>query len=134
MQIAISYREIQRFILHEFNKEVGIKYLNPKTLSVSFSPNRFIPSVRIDITIEEIRETAILLSYSARRGINLIIRGLISFMDEKMNKDIISIFPDKRLIYIQLYKIKGAQKTLEYLEPKDIRFVENGVMLDLAVK
>lgn len=134
MQIAISYREIQTFILREFNKEIGMKYLNPKTLSISFSPYRFVPSVRIDVTIEEINENSILLSYNARRGINIIIRGLISFMDEKVNNGFLSVLTDKRLIYIQLYKIKGAEKTLEYLEPKDIRLVENGVMIDLKVK
>ena len=110
MQIAISYREIQTFILHEFNKEIGLKYLNPKTISISVSPYRFVPSVRLDITIEEIHESSLILSYNARRGINLIIRGLISFMKDKVNNEFLSILTDKQLIYIQLYKINGDRK------------------------
>lgn len=55
MEVRIKYTEIQEFILKNFQKEVGLTYVDPSTVSVSTKVKvfDFVKNVGIDLKVEK---------------------------------------------------------------------------------
>lgn len=134
MQIFLSYTEIEQYIQNHYQKEIGIMFIDNHTISLSYSAHRFVPTVHITLKIERFTSEELILSYNGKRGINLIIHGIILFMEGKINKSTVEIMPERKEIYLYIDAIKGIEKAYEYLTPKDIFFTEEGMVLEAGVR
>ncbi|MCD7901809.1 MAG: hypothetical protein LUH22_18740 [Bacteroides sp.] len=101
--------------------------MDSQTLSLSYSPRRFLPAVRVEVKVESLNEESLILSYNGKAAMNMLIRGFIVYMNERIDKDIIRINLDKKLIQVRLRSIRGLEKTFEYLTPSTIFFDEEKV-------
>lgn len=137
MEVRIKYTEIEGFIKKNFQKEVGLAYVDPSTVSVSTKVKvfAFVKNVGVDLKVEKLEGTMLHLVYSGKLGIELLISPAISFLKrlvpEKTN--LISQGTGNR-VFVNLAEIDQLKAVLDKVELKSISFDENHVIVEAGLK
>lgn len=137
MEVRIKYTEIQEFILKNFQKEVGLAYVDPSTVSVSTKIKvfAFVKNVGVDLKVEKLEGSILHLVYSGKLGIELLISPAISFLKklvpEKTN--LISQGTGNR-VFVNLAEIDQLKAVLDKVELQSISFDENHVIVEAGLK
>lgn len=137
MEVRIKYTEIQEFIKKNFQKEVGLAYVDPSTVSVSTKIKvfAFVKNVGVDLKVEKLEGSKLPLVYSGKFGIELLISPAISFLKklvpEKTN--LISQGTGNR-VFVNLAEIDQLKAVLDKVELKSISFDENHVIVEAGLK
>ena len=137
MEVRIKYTEIQGFIKKNFQKEVGLNYVDPSTVSVSTKIKvfAFVKNVGVDLKVEKLEGSILHLVYSGKLGIELLISPAISFLKklvpEKTN--LISQGTGNR-VFVNLAEIEQLEKVLDKVELKSISFDENHIIVEADLK
>lgn len=137
MEVRIKYTEIEGFIKKNFQKEVGLAYVDPSTVSVSTKIKvfAFVKNVGVDLKVEKLEGTMLHLVYSGKLGIELLISPAISFLKrlvpEKTN--LISLGTGNR-VFVNLAEIDKLKAVLDKVELKSISFDENHVIVEAGLK
>ena len=135
MEVRIKYTEIEGFIKKNFQKEVGLAYVDPSTVSVSTKIKvfAFVKNVGIDLKVEELEGSKLPLVYSDKLGIELLISPAISFLKrlvpEKTN--LISQGTGNK-VFVNLAEIDKLKAVLDKVELQSISFDELMLSLRLA--
>lgn len=136
MEVRIEYAEIEGFIKKNFQKEVGLTYVDPSTVSVSTKIKvfAFVKNVGVDLKVEKLEDSKLPLVYSGK-GIELLISPAISFLKmlvpEKTN--LISQGTENRL-FVNLAEIDQLEAVLDKVELKSISFDENHIIVEASLK
>ena len=137
MEVRIKYTEIEGFIKQNFQKEVGLTYVDPSTVSVSTRIRvfAFVRNVGVDLKVEKLEGSILHLVYSGKLGIELLISPAISFLKrlvpEKTN--LISQGTGNR-VFVNLAEIDQLKEVLDKVELKSISFDENHVIVKAGLK
>lgn len=137
MEVRIKYTEIQEFIKKNFQKEVGVTYVDPSTVSVStrIQVFAFARNVGVDLKVEKLEGSILHLVYSGKLGIELLISPAISFLKrlvpEKTN--LISQGTGNKL-FVNLAEIDQLKEVLDKVELKSISFDENHIIVEADLK
>ena len=137
MEVRIKYTEIQEFIKKNFQKEVGLAYVDPSTVSVStrIQVFAFARNVGVDLKVEKLEGSILHLVYSGKLGIELLISPAISFLKklvpEKTN--LISQGTGNR-VFVNLAEIDQLKSVLDKVELQSISFDENHVIVEAGLK
>lgn len=137
MEVRIKYTEIQEFILKNFQKEVGLAYVDPSTVSVSTKIKvfAFVKNVGVDLKVEKLEGSILHLVYSGKLGIELLISPAISFLKklvpEKTN--LISQGTGNR-VFVNLAEIDQLKAVLDKVELQSISFDETHVIVEAGLK
>lgn len=137
MEVRIKYTEIQEFILKNFQKEVGLTYVDPSTVSVSTKVKvfAFVKNVGIDLKVEKLEGTMLHLVYGGKLGIEMLISPAISFLKklvpEKTN--LISQGTGNR-VFVNLAEIDQLEEVLDKVELQSISFDETHVIVEASLK
>lgn len=137
MEVRIKYTEIQEFILKNFQKEVGLAYVDPSTVSVSTKIKvfAFVKNVGVDLKVEKLEGSILHLVYSGKFGIELLISPAISFLKrlvpEKTN--LISQGTGNK-VFVNLAEIDQLKAVLDKVELKSISFDETHVIVEAGLK
>lgn len=137
MEVRIKYTEIQEFILKNFQKEVGLTYVDPSTVSVSTKVKvfAFVKNVGVDLKVEKLEGSKLPLVYSGKFGIELLISPAISFLKrlvpEKTN--LISQGTGNK-VFVNLAEIDQLKAVLDKVELQSISFDENHVIVEAGLK
>lgn len=137
MEVRIKYTEIQEFIKKNFQKEVGLAYVDPSTVSVStrIQVFAFARNVGVDLKVEKLEGSKLPLVYSGKFGIELLISPAISFLKklvpEKTN--LISQGTGNK-VFVNLAEIDQLEKVLDKVELQSISFDENHVIVEADLK
>lgn len=136
MKATLSFNEIKDIISKKTNNKVQLdfSYVNNSTIKVSYKPVAFLPAIGINVKIEEVGNSQIILSYSANNAIDMVIRGLAAFLDNHIPKEIIELDASIQCVCINLDKIEQLQKPLEMIELKQISFEEENVCAEIILK
>lgn len=136
MEVRIEYTEIQEFIKKNFQKEVGLTYVDPSTVSVSTKIKvfAFVKNVGVDVKVEKLEGSKLPLVYSGK-GIELLISPAISFLKrlvpEKAN--LISQGTGNR-VFVNLAEIDKLKAVLDKVELQSISFDETHVIVEAGLK
>lgn len=136
MEVRIEYTEIQEFIKKNFQKEVGLTYVDPSTVSVSTKIKvfAFVKNVGVDVKVEKLEGSKLPLVYSGK-GIELLISPAISFLKrlvpEKTN--LISQGTGNR-VFVNLAEIDQLKAVLDKVELQSISFDETHVIVEAGLK
>lgn len=135
MKATLSFNEIRDIISKKTNNKVQLdfSYVNNSTIKVSYKPVAFLPTVGINVRIEEVDNSQIILSYSANNAIDMVIRGLATFLDNHIPREIILLNTDTQKVLVNLGKIEQLQKPLEMVEIIDVYFENNGLACVLDI-
>ena len=137
MEVRIKYTEIEGFIKKNFQKEVGVAYVDPSTVSVSTKIKvfAFVKNVGIDLKVEELEGSKLPLVYSDKLGIELLISPAISFLKrlvpEKTN--LISQGTGNK-VFVNLDEIDQLKAVLDKVELQSISFDETHVIVEADLK
>lgn len=137
MEVRIKYTEIQEFIKKNFQKEVGLAYVDPSTVSVStrIQVFAFARNVGVDLKVEELEGSKLPLVYSGKFGIELLISPAISFLKrlvpEKTN--LISQGTGNK-VFVNLAEIDKLKAVLDKVELQSISFDETHVIVEAVLK
>lgn len=137
MEVRIKYTEIQEFIKKNFQKEVGLAYVDPSTVSVStrIQVFAFARNVGVDLKVEKLEGSKLPLVYSGKFGIELLISPAISFLKrlvpEKTN--LISQGTGNR-VFVNLAEIDQLKAVLDKVELQSISFDETHVIVEAGLK
>lgn len=137
MEVRIKYTEIQEFIKKNFQKEVGLTYVDPSTVSVStrIQVFAFVRNVGVDLKVEKLEGSILHLVYSGKLGIELLISPAISFLKklvpEKTN--LISQGTGNR-VFVNLAEIEQLEAVLDKVELQSISFDETHVIVKVSLK
>lgn len=137
MEVRIKYTEIEGFIKKNFQKEVGLVYVDPSTVSVSTKIKvfAFVKNVGVDLKVEELEGSKLPLVYSGKFGIELLISPAISFLKklvpEKTN--LISQGTGNR-VFVNLAEIDQLKAVLDKVELQSISFDETHVIVEAGLK
>ena len=137
MEVRIKYTEIEGFIKKNFQKEVGVAYVDPSTVSVSTKIKvfAFVKNVGIDLKVEELEGSKLPLVYSDKLGIELLISPAISFLKrlvpEKTN--LISQGTGNK-VFVNLDEIDKLKAVLDKVELQSISFDETHVIVEAGLK
>lgn len=137
MEVRIKYTEIQEFIKKNFQKEVGLAYVDPSTVSVStrIQVFAFARNVGVDLKVEKLEGSKLPLVYSGKLGIELLISPAISFLKrlvpEKTN--LISQGTGNK-VFVNLAEIDKLKAVLDKVELKSISFDETHVIVEAVLK
>lgn len=137
MEVRIKYTEIEGFIKKNFQKEVGLVYVDPSTVSVSTKIKvfAFVKNVGVDLKVEKLEGSKLPLVYSGKFGIELLISPAISFLKrlvpEKTN--LISQGTGNR-VFVNLAEIDKLKAVLDKVELQSISFDETHVIVEAGLK
>lgn len=137
MEVRIKYTEIEGFIKKNFQKEVGLAYVDPSTVSVSTKIKvfAFVKNVGVDLKVEKLEGSILHLVYSGKLGIEMLISPAISFLKrlvpEKTN--LISQGTGNR-VFVNLAEIDQLKTVLDKVELQSISFDENHVIVEAGLK
>ena len=137
MEVRIKYTEIQEFIKKNFQKEVGLAYVDPSTVSVSTKIKvfAFVKNVGVDLKVEKLEGSKLPLVYSDKLGIELLISPAISFLKrlvpEKTN--LISQGTGNK-VFVNLAEIDKLKAVLDKVELQSISFDETHVIVEAGLK
>lgn len=137
MEVRIKYTEIEGFIKKNFQKEVGLVYVDPSTVSVSTKIKvfAFVKNVGVDLKVEKLEGSILHLVYSGKFGIELLISPAISFLKrlvpEKTN--LISQGTGNK-VFVNLAEIDQLKAVLDKVELKSISFDENHIIVEAGLK
>lgn len=136
MLTTLSFNEIKDIISKKTNNKVQLDfcYVNNSAIKVSYKPVAFLPAVGINVRIEEVGNSQIILSYSANNAIDMIIKGLSNYLDNHIPKEIIELDASIQCVCINLDKIEQLQKPLEMTELKQIYFEKENVCAEIILK
>ena len=137
MEVRIKYTEIEGFIKKNFQKEVGLVYVDPSTVSVSTKIKvfAFVKNVGVDLKVEKLEGSILHLVYSGKLGIELLISPAISFLKrlvpEKTN--LISQGTGNK-VFVNLAEIDKLKAVLDKVELQSISFDETHVIVEAGLK
>ena len=137
MEVRIKYTEIEGFIKKNFQKEVGLAYVDPSTVSVSTKIKvfAFVKNVGVDLKVEKLEGSKLPLVYSGKLGIELLISPAISFLKrlvpEKTN--LISQGTGNK-VFVNLAEIDQLKSVLDKVELQSISFDETHVIVEASLK
>lgn len=137
MEVRIKYTEIEGFIKKNFQKEVGLVYVDPSTVSVStrIQVFAFARNVGVDLKVEKLEGSKLPLVYSGKLGIEMLISPAISFLKrlvpEKTN--LISQGTGNR-VFVNLAEIDKLKAVLDKVELQSISFDETHVIVEAGLK
>ena len=137
MEVRIEYAEIEGFIKKNFQKKVGLAYVDPSTVSVSTKIKvfAFVKNVGVDLKVEKLEGSILHLVYSGKLGIELLISPAISFLKklvpEKTN--LISQGTGNR-VFVNLAEIDQLKAVLDKVELQSISFDETHVIVKASLK
>lgn len=137
MEVRIKYTEIEGFIKKNFQKEVGLVYVDPSTVSVSTKIKvfAFVKNLGVDLKVEKLEGSKLPLVYSGKFGIELLISPAISFLKklvpEKTN--LISQGTGNK-VFVNLAEIDQLKAVLDKVELQSISFDETHVIVEAGLK
>lgn len=137
MKLIISYSELQELIASRYNANVTLAKVSKKELRVTVARKVIIKTVQINInlTIEEFGNQSVLIMYDSGFGIDLVICGLLIFVEKKLPEygRMISKEEGNR-IRLNPEKVEKFATAIKTIDLKGIDFEETGMNVHFSLK
>lgn len=135
MEIRLTYQEISDLIEKKAGRALPVMYGGPHTVRISYDVNVLFKttSVGIDLTVDQIVDSDIYLSYSGGGGIEFMIRQAIMAAKNRPGGELIEPLSDNRIL-LRLSKNQQAGSLFERIDLRDIRFDERYAIVEFTPK
>ena len=124
MELQITFSELLRFLGKHTNIDTSrlqIVRMSSRTLAISYDISVWVPTVTISVSVDEVTEHHLYLSYDCSAAASMIISGVVSFLQSKIPAGV-KVDTTSKKVYVYLDVINGLEKALQYVTPTDIRF------------
>ncbi len=135
MEFRLSYQEISDLIEKKAGRSLPVMYGGPHTVRIAYDVNVLFKStsVGIDLTVDQIVDSDIYLSYNGGAGIDFMIRQAINMAKSRPGGELIEPLSDNRIL-LNLSKNQQAGSIFEHIRLNDIRFDEHYAIVEFTPK
>ena len=116
-------------------RALPLAYGGPHTVRVSYDVNVLFKSasVGIDLTVDQIVDSDIYLSFNGGAGIDFMVRQAVSMAKNRPGGEFIEPLDGNRIL-LALSRVQQAGSLLEHVTLRDIRFDERYAIIDFVPK
>lgn len=135
MELRLTFDEISSMIEKKAGRSLSIVYGGPHTVRITYDVNVLFKSasVGLDLTVERVQGSDILLSYGGGPGIDFMVRQALNMAKNRPGGELIELVDGNRIL-LALGKNQQAGSLLDHLELRDIRFDEHYAIIDFVPK
>ena len=135
MELRLTFDEISQLIEKKAGRALPILYSGPHTVRISYDVNVLFKtaSVGLDLTVERIEGSDILLSYDGGAGIDFMVRQALQMAKNRPGGELIELVDGNRIL-LALSKNQQAGSILDHIELRDIRFDEHYAIIEFEPK
>ena len=88
MKVSVYYEEVSNYVEKHYLVRPSIKQVDDKTLSIEYTPHKFIPAISVAVRIEAMRKDVICMSYECSKAMSLLISGAIAHIEKQIPQGI----------------------------------------------
>ena len=118
MIASVGFKEIIDFVKGKFGANINISKASDRALNIGYKLP-IISEIVVKISIQEVSNDRISLSYECNTGLSLILSGVVSLLNKEI-PNAVRVDTEQRNVQILPKRIKGLDKALEYLKLSDI--------------
>ncbi len=135
MELRLTFSEIGDMIEKKTGRRLPIMYSGPHSVRISYDVNVLFKtsSVGLDLTVERVQGSDILLSYDGGAGIDFMVRQALNMAKSRPGGELIELVDGNRIL-LALSKNQQAGSLLDHIELRDIRFDENYAIVEFVPK
>ena len=135
MQFRLTYSEISDLIEKKAGRSIPVVYGGPHTVRIAYDVNVLFKtaSVGLDLTVDEVRDGNIILSYAGGPGIDCMVRTALGHAKSQPGGDMIELLTDNRIM-LMLSRNAQAGSLFEHVNLQDIRFDEQYAIVEFQPK
>ena len=132
MELRLTYTEISELIGRKAGRNIPVIYGGPHTVRIGVDIDVLFKTANIglDLTVDEVRDGNIIISYTGGMGIDLMVRTALNHAKNQPGGDMIDLLPDNRIM-LMLSKSTRTGSLLDHVDLKDIRFDEHYAIVEL---
>ncbi len=134
MQLRLTYSEVENMISEKTGKELPMCFGGPHSIRISYKVP-LMGAVGLDITVEGVRGSDIILSFGGGAGIEFMLRTAIN-QAKKQHPEVDNMVElmDNSQLLLSLGKNPNLAAVLANVTLQDIHFDEQAIMIDFVPK
>lgn len=135
MELRLTFAEISEMIEKKAGRALPLSYGGPHTVRVNYDVNVLFKtaSVGIDLTVDQVVDSDIYLSFNGGAGIDFMVRQAVGMAKSRPGGEFIEQLDDNRIL-LALSRTKQVGSLLEHVSLRDIRFDEQYAIIDFVLK
>lgn len=123
IRLQVPYSVVANFVRERYQQEVTLRYVNESTVAVSKEVKMIISkNVTVNISVLQITGSDVTLGYEAGMGIDLIIKGVLTWFKDSFDGQADVLSDNKILVHLD--KIPQMKKVLKQIVLQGINFEE----------
>lgn len=135
MKASISFPELQNLIAEKAKQQIGLSFVDGKTLRVTYPLNLgFIKKdISANLLIKELTGSDLLLQLDAGLGSDTMLTTVLSLLRDKLPEGLIEKRPESQLL-IHLGQIENVKTVFEKVDVTDLHVLNEGLEVEGALK
>lgn len=135
MRASISFPEIQKLLKEKAQQNIGLSFVDPKTVKVTYPLDLgFIKKdISADLIIKELTGSDLLLQLSDGFGSDTMLTTVLSLVKGKIPEGLIEKRPESHLL-LHLGAIEQMKPVFEKLDVNDIHVINDGLEVEGTMK
>ena len=135
MKASISFPELQNLIAEKAKQQIGLAFVDGKTLRVTYPLNLgFIKKdISANLLIKELTGSDLLLQLDAGLGSDTMLTTVLSLLRDKLPEGLIEKRPESQLL-IHLGQIENVKTLFEKVDVTDLHVLNEGLEVEGSLK
>ncbi len=137
MRLQINFEEIRRMVAEKYHFDMVMKYVNTQTVGIgtALKLGPFSKDVTVNVKVERAEGGKLILGYNPAMGVDLAVKGILALLkSQSAQYGQIVESGSNNTVVIHLDHIEAMRELLHVLDLKGISFVEQGLLMDAAIK
>jgi hypothetical protein len=135
MKASISFPELQNLIAEKAKQQIGLSFVDGKTLRVTYPLDLgFIKKdISANLLIKELTGSDLLLQLDAGLGSDTMLTTVLSLLRDKLPEGLIEKRPESQLL-IHLGQIENVKTVFEKVDVTDLHVLNEGLEVEGSLK
>ena len=135
MKASISFSELQNLIAEKAKQQIGLAFVDGKTIRVTYPLNLgFIKKdISANLLIKELTGSDLLLQLDAGLGSDTMLTTVLSLLKDKLPEGLIEKRPESQLL-IHLGQIENVKTVFEKVDVTDLHVITEGLEVEGLLK
>ena len=135
MKASISFPELQNLIAEKAKQQIGLAFVDGKTLRVTYPLNLGIikKEISANLLIKELTGSDLLLQLDAGLGSDTMLTTVLSLLKDKLPEGLIEKRPESQLL-IHLGQIENVKTVFEKVDVTDLHVLTEGLEVEGSLK
>ena len=135
MKASISFPELQNLIAEKAKQQIGLAFVNGKTLRVTYPLNLGLikKDISANLLIKELTGSDLLLQLDAGLGSDTMLTTVLSLLRDKLPEGLIEKRPESQLL-IHLGQIENVKTVFEKVDVTDLHVLNEGLEVEGSLK